>query len=803
MHDAAHALFSAAKRRVFVLVRGRGGGGGEEGEGLATAAAAAAAAARGGGKRLRAGGGDRGSSAAAAAAAASAPSSSSSAASVVPVLEPLPKWSLVLDILAEIQAERERLLSSSGRGGGSSGNGDEETLARVAAAEALVLVVSRDARTAAQLRACVAAGGTEPVMRALYAEYLASRLRAAAAGRGRSHGGGSGGRGRGRGRGRGGRGRDRGQASSSAASHPAERLGAVRAARLRGSGAEEAALLQEAKKKKSGGEGDAEGEGAPAAPAPAATAPAAPAAPALIFDDGDGDGDGDEEGLGAALASSHPLLQGVAFACLDDHSAVGALLRSCRPSFLVICDPDVSFVRTVELYAASLEHEAFGGGGGGGGGGRSEGGAAAPAPAAAPRGEPARPRRPLRVYHLRYEHSLESDAYAARLTRERRAFEQLIAAKAHMSLPDHAAEAEALGAAAAALRDPHSGAGLLSLSPPLGTREPSSLASNPASAAAAVLGAVSRPSDAANELTRLGGGGVARSRARAAAAARLRVVVDVREFMSSAALPAALHARGLTLAPCTLEVGDYVLSPALCVERKAIPDLRQSLSSGRLFVQARAMVKHYAVAALLIEFDGDRPFTLGGGAATEGGGAGAGGGGGAGNAAASSAAVATTPFDSGAHSLPARLAILALQFPRLRFLWARSPHAAADLFVALKAGAAREPEADVAAAVGNDEASLALEGGGGAAGGARSVSVAESRSENAPAVDLLRKMPGVTDSNWRRLADAAGSLAGLAKLSEEELARIMSGGDQGESGVVARNAARRLRSFLQTPCPSL
>jgi hypothetical protein len=34
-----------------------------------------------------------------------------------------------------------------------------------------------------------------------------------------------------------------------------------------------------------------------------------------------------------------------------------------------------------------------------------------------------------------------------------------------------------------------------------------------------------------------------------------------------------------------MQVGDYVLSPDMCIERKAIPDLRQSLASGRLFHQ--------------------------------------------------------------------------------------------------------------------------------------------------------------------------------------------------------------------------
>ena len=786
-----------------MLVRGRG----SEEEGLAVAAAAAAAEAARGGKRQRGGGGGSGGRAATAssssAAAAAAPSNSNNAAaSVVPVLEPLPKWSLVLDILAEIQSERERLLSSSGGGSidnknAAAGDDSSSNFARVAAAEAPVLVVSRDARTAAQLRACVAAGGTEPVMRALYEEYLASRLTAAAASasaRGSRDV---------QGRGRGGRGRGLGRGNHQpSSSHPAERLGAARAARLRGSTAEEAALLQEAKKKKKkkgngggGGGRDTSSDAEEAAPAASALAPT------LIFDDDDdAKGDDFEEGFGALLARSHPLLQGVAFASLDDHSAVGALLRSCRPSFLVICDADVSFVRTVELYAASLEHEELGSSGTGSSGtGRGKSGAAPAAAAtvatAAAKASGKKARRPFRVYHLRYEHSLESDAYAARLGRERRAFEELISAKAHMSFPDHAAETKALSIAAAVLNDPCSSSALLSLSPPPGTvtaagRDPSS--------AANALSVVARPSNATNELTRLGGGGAARAQARAAAAAKLRVVVDVREFMASAALPAALHARGLTLSPCTLEVGDYVLSPALCVERKAIPDLRQSLSSGRLFVQARAMVKHYAVAALLIEFDGDKPFTLNGGVASlenNNAGGGGGGGGGSGNAAASAA---STPFDSGAHSLPARLVILALHVPRLHFLWARSPHAAADLFVALKAGAAREPDPVEAAAVGG-------EGGGG--GGGASVAAQVPRSENVAAVDLLRKLPGVNDSNWRRLADAAGSLAGLAALSEPELARALSGGGGGENAAgesfAAKNGARRLYAFLHAPCPSL
>ena len=86
------------------------------------------------------------------------------------------------------------------------------------------------------------------------------------------------------------------------------------------------------------------------------------------------------------------------------------------------------------------------------------------------------------------------------------------------------------------------------------------------------------------------------------------VVVDVREFMSS--LPSILHQSGFKLMPATIEVGDYVLSPDVCVERKSVADLHHSLANGRLYNQAEAMLRYYRRPALLIEFDDGRPFSL-------------------------------------------------------------------------------------------------------------------------------------------------------------------------------------------------
>lgn len=87
------------------------------------------------------------------------------------------------------------------------------------------------------------------------------------------------------------------------------------------------------------------------------------------------------------------------------------------------------------------------------------------------------------------------------------------------------------------------------------------------------------------------------------------VVVDVREFRST--LPSMLYGSGkFSVVPRTITVGDYVLSPEICVERKGISDLFQSFASGRLYNQAESMGRHYKYPCLLIEFSPDKVFAL-------------------------------------------------------------------------------------------------------------------------------------------------------------------------------------------------
>ena len=65
------------------------------------------------------------------------------------------------------------------------------------------------------------------------------------------------------------------------------------------------------------------------------------------------------------------------------------------------------------------------------------------------------------------------------------------------------------------------------------------------------------------------------------------IVVDIRELRCS--LPSLLHIAGASLVTRSITVGDYVLSPEICVERKAIGDLFSSFQSGRLYVHVNGL----------------------------------------------------------------------------------------------------------------------------------------------------------------------------------------------------------------------
>ncbi|KJH50409.1 ERCC4 domain protein [Dictyocaulus viviparus] len=125
-----------------------------------------------------------------------------------------------------------------------------------------------------------------------------------------------------------------------------------------------------------------------------------------------------------------------------------------------------------------------------------------------------------------------------------------------------------------------------------------------------------------------------------------------------------------------LLVGDYVLSPEIAVERKALDDLTQSLQSGRVFKQSEQMLRHYPNSVLLIE--SNRKFE--------------------------SKIVNGGPFQGElsrhCREIRALLCSLLRMTPRLKLIWSLSPVNSAEYFVELKV---TEPSAEQAASFKGNE----------------------------------------------------------------------------------------------------
>ncbi|KAL5387698.1 hypothetical protein DPSP01_003493 [Paraphaeosphaeria sporulosa] len=226
--------------------------------------------------------------------------------------------------------------------------------------------------------------------------------------------------------------------------------------------------------------------------------------------------------------------------------------------------------------------------------------------------------------------------------------------------------------------------------------------------------------------TRIAGGGRL-----AATTQPPRVIVDVREFRSS--LPSLLHGKSIVVVPCMLTVGDYVLTPEICVERKSVRDLIGSFSNGRLFNQVESMMEHYKSPMLLIEFDAGKSFTL-------------------------------EPFSdlsapgglSNAPDLQSKIVMLTLAFPRLKIIWSSSPYQTSEIFVELKKQA-EEPDPLRAVQLGLDP----------------SMAGDSMRSFSQVTQDMLRALPGVTESILTTLTLEVENMIGLANMEEKEICALI------------------------------
>lgn len=213
-----------------------------------------------------------------------------------------------------------------------------------------------------------------------------------------------------------------------------------------------------------------------------------------------------------------------------------------------------------------------------------------------------------------------------------------------------------------------------------------------------------------------------------------RVIVDTREFRS--ALPYLIWQQRMDVVPVTLLVGDYVLTPNIVVERKSVPDLMASFRDGRLYSQCKSMFQHYSMPVLLIEFGNDQAFSL-------------------------------EPFREIRltsarlqQELHAKLAVLLINFPKLKLIWSASPRYTAEIFKSLKSND-KEPDPE------------------------NCVDVGQKVLFNSIALSMLQVIPGVSQLNYRLITDSIRSLRDLADITTEDLAAL-----------VGRECANKIVKFL-------
>ncbi|KAI0699621.1 hypothetical protein C8T65DRAFT_659230 [Cerioporus squamosus] len=333
------------------------------------------------------------------------------------------------------------------------------------------------------------------------------------------------------------------------------------------------------------------------------------------------------------------------------------VLQEIKPRFIVMYEPNLEFIRRIEVYRNS------------------------------------NPGLGVRVYFMMYKLSCEEGKYLTGLRREKESFERLIKERGSMLMPIYEDRTTPAGEA--------------------------------------MIKTIS---------TRIAGG------RKEVSTEPPRVVVDMREFRSS--LPSLLHASGLLVLPLTLTVGDYILTPDICVERKSIPDLISSFNSGRLYTQCELMSAHYKQPILLIEFEEHKSFSLEAVADVK-------------SYAKSNKFPSKKKGDprsdtasSASQSIQSKLVLLTLTFPRVRIIWSSSPYATAEIFNDLKTLSA-EPDPAKAVLVGAEEDPDAGAG------------------VNAAAEELLRSLPGITAKNVKHVMNRVRSVRELCELEMKDVQEIL------------------------------
>ena len=211
-----------------------------------------------------------------------------------------------------------------------------------------------------------------------------------------------------------------------------------------------------------------------------------------------------------------------------------------------------------------------------------------------------------------------------------------------------------------------------------------------------------------------------------------RVIVDIREFRSSTSLPLMLYRENINVIPVTLKVGDYILSPSLCVERKCLNDLFSSIIHGRLYDQILQITRYYAIPILLIEFDQNKSFSL--------------------------QNIKEIPQNINLSNIISKLSILTIHFNKLTILWSRCPQLTTKLFKVLKANRP-QPDLNTAITITNENANQHDDD--------------QDNEDMHTPKDILRSLPGVNHKNVNKILQTCQSLKDLCSKSKEELFDIL------------------------------
>lgn len=331
------------------------------------------------------------------------------------------------------------------------------------------------------------------------------------------------------------------------------------------------------------------------------------------------------------------------------------LLQELSPSYVIMYEPDLSFIRRVEIYQAL------------------------------------NPANPAKTFFMYYGTSVEEQAHLMQIRKEKSAFTKLIKEKA------------ALGKHFATEQDNWK--------------------------------FLIRKPQVVN--TRIAGGANFRTEAD-----EMRIIVDTREFSSS--LANLLYRVGIKVIPCMLTVGDYIISPKICVERKAIPDLISSFKSGRLYQQCEQMFRHYELPTLLIEFDESKSFSFEPFAEFR---------------APGQKVNAANPVGTKILKKEIQLKIteLLISFPKLKVIWSSSPYETAQTFLELKASQ-QEPDVEEALSKGVNPSITTSEG---------------PPMMNDDAIDILQTIPGINNVNYTTVILRVQSLQELVTLTREQFLEML------------------------------